>query len=324
MTATAAEVRAWARGEGMEVPERGVLAQSLYEAYDDAHGGVNGYEGGTGPEDFPAAGMAGGGEGAAAAGEEERPVRPGQGSSGQRRGSRFSFTGRRGRNTGKDKDKGKKDKKPARRGPRLSVSAVIEKAWGQMAWAAGPVPPLARMLYAQAPLAGVILDPVVKDTLVDRVVLQPWARSEERYEAGIGLIGPPVFVMAAMANAPEPVMHGGVPVYDQATDPDSGQPLTDPETGQPVLVPRYEAPSPAYKAAMVGLRWSVGIMVDAAGDAVERVTARAEQNKLREQRVEKFLAFILGYEPPPPEEQPESQADKAAAAVMRLVGADDG
>jgi hypothetical protein len=85
---------------------------------------------------------------------------------------------------------------PRKRWPRVSVENLISSGWalGAMALARNPnALPVARMLSYQSPIAGVIVDDMVKDTAVDRL-LQPLARAGERGEKAVALIGPPLIV----------------------------------------------------------------------------------------------------------------------------------
>lgn len=80
--------------------------------------------------------------------------------------------------------------------PRLGVDKLIGRAWGMLANMAAPMNvPVARVLQMQAPVAGMVLDGVVKNTVVDRV-LQPIARVEQGGETVFALVGPPLIVGA--------------------------------------------------------------------------------------------------------------------------------
>lgn len=94
----------------------------------------------------------------------------------------------------------------ARRGkstqPRSSVERLIGRGWEMLARLANPVnPPVGRVLAMQAPVAGMLLDDIVKDTVVD-TVLQPIVRAEEKMELAFALIGPPLIV-GALTVKPE-------------------------------------------------------------------------------------------------------------------------
>lgn len=115
-------------------------------------------------------------------------------------------------------DRVKKAAPPVRarkvRKPRVSTGKLIAMGWRGLAQMMAPINlPVARVLDMQAPVAGDILEDVVRDTVVDRL-LQPLARANEGGEAVFALLGPPLLV-AAMTSKPEvaPVL---VPVLKEA------------------------------------------------------------------------------------------------------------
>jgi len=59
--------------------------------------------------------------------------------------------------------------------------------------------PVARVLDVQAPIAGLLLEDMVKNTIVDRF-LQPLARIESGGEVAFALMGPPLLVAAIQAK----------------------------------------------------------------------------------------------------------------------------
>lgn len=78
--------------------------------------------------------------------------------------------------------------------PRVSVAGIIGWGWSMLAKSAGGYSlPVARTMAIQAPVAGEVLEDVVKGTLVDRL-LQPIARVGEGGEAVFAILGPPVLV----------------------------------------------------------------------------------------------------------------------------------
>jgi len=76
--------------------------------------------------------------------------------------------------------------------PWRPTAGLIENVWSRMAMASGSIPPLQRILAAQAPMSGVVLEAQMRGTLVDRLLLQPAARMEERADAMTALIGVPL------------------------------------------------------------------------------------------------------------------------------------
>jgi hypothetical protein len=78
--------------------------------------------------------------------------------------------------------------------PRISVDRIVGRGWEMLARIVQPVNlPIARVLEVQAPVAGLILDSIIKDTLFDKI-LQPMAQAEEKGEIAFALIGPPLLV----------------------------------------------------------------------------------------------------------------------------------
>jgi hypothetical protein len=59
--------------------------------------------------------------------------------------------------------------------------------------------PVANVLAMQSPVAGKILEDVVKNTVVD-TVLQPFARVGQAGQVGFALLGPPIIVGMACAR----------------------------------------------------------------------------------------------------------------------------
>jgi hypothetical protein len=204
-----AEARAILREHGEEPPKRGTLGTSWRERAEEltARGpGLNGEEPGddygqgvtaadfedvstaADPPDTSAA--------AAAAEQLEQPPRR------SRRprkslADRVRDVGSPGR--GKPKGKAKKHH------PRVRVDRLISRGWDLLGGLAGQIdPPLGRCLQMQSPVAGLILEDVVKGTFADRA-LQPIARAEDKAEKVAALVGPPLFVagLEAAQRLPE-------------------------------------------------------------------------------------------------------------------------
>lgn len=320
--ATTAEIRAWAAENGH--PElrdgRGKIPDDVRAGYDAAHPAADDYGPGTSPDDFGGDGLgwvaadepSSGGDGLppeeepdVAAEPEERPSRPH--TSRPRFGWRKKTTGKdTPPKTGKARGSGRKVFK------RVSVAPLIEDAYTDMAWAAGAIPPLSRLLYAQAPIAGTVLDPVVKDTVGDRVLLQPAARNYERIKVGMALLGTPAALMGVLATAPGPVLVDGQPVWVPVVGPD-GQP-----TGQQAV--QMEAPSMRHQIAMLNLRYAVRAMADVAGDSLKRVKERAQHNEDRDATVNEFIAFLLNIDEVPADAE-KTAAREGREAGLRLAGA---
>lgn len=202
---TVTDVREWARTQGIQVGEKGRLPRALQERYDAEHGGqlltepeVAGlghddgpdYDGGVTEADFPgaAAGDLGpldedlDGGGAVA----RRPA----GDTGETRPRRV----RRAKAARSFRERvwgggGTKPARPKARHPRMSLKQLAEDAFLDLAWTFQGLPPVEKVLYLQAPLAGDILDRSVKGTAADRV-LQPVARANQQIKAFEALTAP--------------------------------------------------------------------------------------------------------------------------------------
>lgn len=312
--ATNAERRAWLAANGH--PElangSGRLPNKLIQEADAALAPADDYGPGTeeadfgGPLDFveaddpPDLGTPDGtsrfdtGNETAAAVAEERPSRP------HTSRPRFGFTRPKGKTT---------TKKRAKTHKRVSIAPLIEDAYSDIAWAAAGIPPLRKLLQAQAPIAGVILDPVVKDTIADPV-LQVAARNHERMQVGMALLGTPAALMMVLATAPEPVM---VPVRDE-----DGNVVTD-GAGNAMVKLEPGDPSMQHQMGMLSLRYCVRAMASVSGgDALARVQERAEANAARDDQVNRFIAWLLDI---PMEDVPEeSEAAEARDAGLKLAG----
>jgi len=102
---------------------------------------------------------------------------------------------------GQGKGKGRK-----KHHPRVRVDGLISRGWEILGSVATRVdPPVGRCLILQAPIAGLVLEDVVRDTVIDRG-LQPIARVEEKAELVASLVLPPLLVggLEAAQRLPEP------------------------------------------------------------------------------------------------------------------------
>jgi hypothetical protein len=170
--ATDAEIRSWAREQGLPAPARGSLPGHLREAYDAWHQTGNGNGQAPGP---------GGGE------PVDAPRTPGESRPRNLRGGKPAAGRLRGLFGGKPGGK----KRKAR--PRVGVDDLVSFLWSGLAGVLSPMPATQKMVRMQAPVAGAVLDEVVEGTLVDRM-LQPFARTSAGGEAIAVLFGPPVLV----------------------------------------------------------------------------------------------------------------------------------
>lgn len=246
-----ADVRAVLREHGEEPPERGKLSADWYAKYDAIKAGTapaDGYDAGVTEADFPADED----ETAAPPGPEQKPRKP--------RRTRPAASGLRDRLAGKGKPRGKG--KPKR--PRIPVDRLIERGWEVLARLTTPVsPPVARCLEMQAPVAGLILEDVVKGTMVDRA-LQPIARAEDKGRKVAALAGPPMIV-AALEQAQR-------------------LPDTQRQMREAILVPM--------------LRESLVLLVEVAGEKVDEQMRRAEERGPAYAKADEYMAMIFA--PPSP------------------------
>lgn len=275
--ATATDVRAWAQANGRP-QTRGKLPGKLITDWDTDHPN-DPYEPGTPrgetpPADYPDDGFEDMFPDPAELGDtgETKPTRPRSTKAAPGRGVRGLF------------DRGKK--KPAgKKPPRVSTSDLLGSVWRGAAKLLTPLPPLQRTLRMQAPVAGDLLDDVVKGTIVDPL-LQPLARLATQGKTVQALVGPPAFVTAICMHT----------MQAQAAE---------------------EEPNPFFMAvATEGLRSSLMAWMDVAGPRFEEAMKReAEFEEKYGQNVDDMIAMIFA----PPA---ATQADVAAEedAIRRSQG----
>jgi hypothetical protein len=190
MDASASDVRAWARANGIEVNDKGAISGAVSEAYRAAHNGdtmhapgVPDYPPGMDDSDFDLA-------------EAELPddvddtaevaprrvASPKRGTSGTTL-PKLSDRFRRGKSAARPKGRAK----PKR--PRTSTAEMIGSAWRIAAKVAQPLPPMYRTLRLQSVIAGPLLDDAVKGTMVDPI-LQPLARMSQAGQTVSALVAP--------------------------------------------------------------------------------------------------------------------------------------
>jgi hypothetical protein len=180
----AQDIRDWARAQGRPVNDRGTISHELRHDYETAQLEAMAD---TEPGDADFGDLAEPGPPPADV-TEKRPrtiATP--------RGSSRSRWGR--------PRPGAKGKAKAR--PRVPLDDLIATVWRGLAGMVRPLPATSRLLKIQAPVAGAVLEPVVKGTVVD-TFLQPLARTSASAEALIVLAGPPLLV-AAMEMDPAKV-----------------------------------------------------------------------------------------------------------------------
>lgn len=289
--ATTTDIREWAKQQpGLEVGAKGTLSAEIKTAYAEAHAAGNGAD--PGDLDYP------GDDGAEVTSAvsappappadprqtERAPARPRATASARGRGIRAWLRGP----SASAGPRPKTNAKAGRKLPRVSLASLIEDAWGQMAFASSGIPPMQRLLMAQAPFCGMALEDALAGTVVDRA-LQPIARAEDKAKAVGGVMFPPMALMLVLATSP-------VPQYVDGTDP-----------------PQFQFPEPTtqHKAALMTLRWSLMLWSEAGEARLDEYRARAEQNSERGAQADRFMAFILGIEDQAP--APEGNGAEAAA-----------
>lgn len=256
------DIRDWLREQGRDVPEAGRLKSADIAAYEAAHEG----EADTSYPDLP------GEADSDSAATQETPPRPTR-ASGRTAASGWLGRGRKP----KARKAGGQRQRERRTFPRVPVNRLIEHAWADMAWAAKGLPPMARLLQAQAPIAGVVFEDIVKDTILDRA-LQPAARLEDKADKAYGMLMPPLYVMAVMSTAPGP----------------------------------GEDPSLAHKSAFIGLRHSLLVMSRIGGPNLAELEQRAADDASREADVDRFIRFLFDMpEPVIPEDEAERAREQA-------------
>ena len=288
--ATATDVRAWAQANGRP-QTRGKLPNKLVEDWNIDHPD-NPYEaspprGDGPPPDYPDSGDspfdaffpdAGEGDGLGDTGETPpRKPKTTRSRNAVPLRSRLGFGG-------KKKPAGKKQ-------PRISTSDLLGSVWRGAAKLMTPLPPLQRTLRMQAPVAGDLLDDVVRDTIVDPL-LQPLARLASQGKAVQALVGPPAFVTAIMAH-----------------------------TAQRASMDPPQDPNPFFMAvATEGLRSSLMAWMDVAGPKFEQALSREKEFEEKYgQTVDDTMAFIFA-EPVNPADveavMAEEEAIKRAQGIL--------
>jgi hypothetical protein len=93
---------------------------------------------------------------------------------------------------------GAKGKRPAKKHPRVSLKDFAEDVFLDLAWTFQGLPPLEKVLYLEAPLAGQVVEDTCKGTVAD-TVLQPIARIDRQFKA-LEALTAPAWVAAIMVK----------------------------------------------------------------------------------------------------------------------------
>ena len=281
--ATAADVRAWAKDNGRGTT-RGKLPGHLVADWDTAHPDdpyepgpprdqANGHQPDYPDDDFEAQFPdVGAGDGLADTGETP-PRKPRSSKAVTGKGVRGLF----GRSSKKSSSKKKQ--------PRVSTEDLLGAVWRGGAKLLTPLPPLQRTLRMQAPVAGMLLDDVVRDTVVDPL-LQPLARIAAQGKTVQALVGPPGFVTAIMLHMSQRA----------AMDPP-------------------QEPHPFFMAvATEGLRSSLMAWMDVAGPKFEIALEREKEFEEKYgAKVDDMIAFIFA----PPVDPSNMEAVMAEEDAIR-------
>lgn len=302
ITADDAEIRAWARGQGEDPPARGRIGADLRARYDAARSGgqvdPGDYDSGITEADFSDLGDDDAGRDEPPPDMTEQVPRGRRPGPGQRRKT-AATTARQGAGKARGlwhraRDAGKGGKKH----PWTPTATIIEHFWSQLAWAARPVPPLQKILAAQAPMAGILLQDAAKGTLIDRALLQPAARAEQRLQAANAMIGPPVWTFMIASFGGAQLGPDGKPLVD-----DDGMYIFDART-QPLVG---------------GLRFSLMSWLKIADKKAEEITEAAEELTRLGDEADKLIRWILA--PAVPGQRPKDVEREAAERATEFISA---
>lgn len=167
------DIREWGKERGYEVSDTGPLSAELRQAY-------QAYE--TGAESDASAKVQSPERQETAPKERSTPVTR----------AREAIAGAR---SGAQKSSRTRKATAKKTFPRVSVEDILGTVWsGIGSLMSRPSPPVGYMMKLEAPVAGLILEDVVKGTVVDRV-LQPVARNGDRAKSLGALVGPPFLVL---------------------------------------------------------------------------------------------------------------------------------
>lgn len=271
--ATGTDVREWLRDQGEDVSVKGPLPKGARERYDAAHAGDQlpdgdgqaddtGYDNGVTEADLPP-------DPEPEAEAQERAPRRVR-SAAPKGGKRF-----REKIWG-----GGKTARPKKKQPRISLKGFAEDVFLDLAWTFQGLPPVEKVLYLQAPLAGQIVEDTARGTVAD-TLLQPVARIDRQFKA-LEALTAPVWVAGIMIKG--------------ARDEDGNY-------------------SPGTQFMFGGLRHALLSMTRVADLDFEQLKAKSEELKGKSDKIDQIIAWL--FEMPSPEpgmtaEQAQEMAGQAA------------
>jgi len=271
--ATVAEKRAWLIDNGYDVPERGKLRPDLEDAWTAGHG-----DEWPSDEDLDQV----------LAGEPEPVVRPEVAPS--RKRTRRTTSERRDSLVSRLVfGEGRKKQAPTRSRTRKVVHerVSLEKFTGRMYGLAGKIfqpisPAAARCIDMQGPMAGVLLEDTLKNTMADRI-LQPLARAEDKLDVAFALMAPPVAC--------------------------AGIEIIDAQLAQGV--PEAHLPGLLFRrgVTMQILREGLRTGLEITEKFADEIAARAQRRAESEEKVDELIALIF----PPVQAQVIPEPEMAAA-----------
>lgn len=289
--ATSTEVRAWARVNGEEgLTDRGRIPARVTQAWNDAHPDNPHI-----PErrDAPPADPASPDypdddfESAFAVMPAAPGKRPDPGDTGEDAPRRPAKTARSRASGGGWF--GRRKAGPKKKLPRVSTDGLFAAIWRGVAGMATPLPPLQRTLRIQAPVAGVIVDGIVRDTVIDPLI-QPLARLAGAGKAASALVGPPVFVTA-------------ITVYGQS------------------CAARGELPNPLiWQGLDEGLTQSLAAWFEVAGPEFERVLQRERDFEEKHGKTIQAMKDFL-FSPPPVSDAERTEEEEEIRRAQGMADA---
>lgn len=284
--------RAVLREHGYDVPDKGKLSNEHLAAYERLRQAPrDSYDGGVTAADFDDDDYERADEADEVPGEEATP----RGIGGQR-GTRAKAARAKAGGLFSRARKAARPKVTKRRHAWVGTADVIEHFWSQLAWSARPIPPLAKILAAQAPTAGVVLQDALRGSIIDRAILQPAARFEDRAQAINAMAGPPIWT-AMIAS------FGGAELDN------AGRPITDAD-GDFVFDNRTQA-------MVGGLRFSLMSWLKIAGKSADEIQQSADDLARLGDEADKLIRWILS--PPEPGQSPKDMEKEARAKAMKFI-----